>query len=328
MLNNVALYRVDGNYELPVTSLSLSIDADSWTWSFNAQLPAKALSMLEPGASNDPVVLRAQINGHEYLLICGPIKSDRSFGAAKINISGRGKSAVLDAPHSRVQTFSNPSLRTAQQLMNDVLTINGVSIGWEIDWRIQDWLVPGGTFVHSGTYMSAVKSIAMAAGAYIQPDPTRQVLRVLPRYASAPWASAPVPDIELPSSVITKEGVEWQDKFQYNAVFVSGTTENGVLGHVVRAGSAGALAAQMVTDPLITHIDAARQRGLSVLADTGRIATYTLSLPVLPETGVIEPGKVVRYIDGGKTVQGVVRSVAIQAQFPQLRQTIGVETHG
>jgi hypothetical protein len=43
-------------------------------------------------------------------------------------------------------------------------------------------------------------------------------------------------------------------------------------------------------DALITEATVARQRGLAVLSDTGRQIEVSLNLPVLPDTGIIEPG--------------------------------------
>ena len=83
----------------------------------------------------------------------------------------------------------------------------------------------------------------------------------------------------------------------------------------------------MVVDPLITHAVAARQRGLAVLGDTGRQAMVTLRLPVLPETGVIEPGAFVKNRDGTLTRLGLVRSTSVQAGLPEAWQTLGVEAH-
>ena len=83
----------------------------------------------------------------------------------------------------------------------------------------------------------------------------------------------------------------------------------------------------MVVDPLITEAVAARQRGIAVLADTGRQIEVTLRLPVLPETGVIEPGVFVEYQDGGVSRLGLVRSTSVQAGLPEVWQTLGVETH-
>jgi hypothetical protein len=83
----------------------------------------------------------------------------------------------------------------------------------------------------------------------------------------------------------------------------------------------------MVTDALITHADAARQRGLAVLSDTGTQAHISLRLPVLDETGVIPPGALVRYVDGATTHLGLVRGTSLEWGAPKLRQTLTVETH-
>jgi hypothetical protein len=52
---------------------------------------------------------------------------------------------------------------------------------------------------------------------------------------------------------------------------------------------------------------------MPVLADVGRQAMVSLRLPVLPETGIIVPGKFVRYVDGGTTRLGLTRSVLWRA---------------
>lgn len=328
VINDIVLRRVSNNLALPALSLSLSIDADSWTWGFSATLPAAALDDVMPDA-NAPVELEAIINGNSYRVIAESVARERAFGRAQIRVSGRGRNAVLAAPYAPVLSFANSSQRTAQQLMADVLTINGVPLGWDIDWTPEDWLVPSGAFVQQGTYMEALNSIASAAGAYIQPHPTAQTLRVLLRYPVAPWAwNTATPDLEVPAAVMTRESIEWIDKPEYNRVFLTGTSQ-GVLAQVTRTGSAGELVAPLITDPLITESAAARQRGIAVLADTGRQATVRLSLPVLPETGVITPGKLVRYVDGSTTRLGLVRAVGVEAAGAgaDLRQTVTLETH-
>jgi hypothetical protein len=325
VLNNVTLRRVVGDIQLPALSLSLSIDVDSWTWGFNASLPASSLVDVMP--DDGPVELEASINGTLYRLLAEKLSRERTFNQATIRVSGRGKSALLAGPYSPILTFANDEARTAQQLLDDVLTFNGVPIGWDIDWQIDNWLVPTGAFNVRGTYIDGLTAVVGAAGAYLQPHPTAQTLRVLPRYILAPWDWGLItPDFVLPSSLATQEGIEWVEKPEYNRVFVSGTSQ-GVLGQVTRTGTAGDLVAPMVTDALITQAAAARQRGLSVLADTGQQAQVRLRLPVLPETGVIEPGKFVRYEDGGDTWFGVVRSTSLDASLPELWQTIQLETH-
>jgi len=327
VVNDVRLRRVAGNIDIPTLSLGLKIDADSWTWGFDATVPAEALGDLEPDASGIPVELEVTINGTAYRVLAERLSRERAFGEASVKVTGRGKGAVLDAPYAPTKNFSNTANRTAQQLMADALQVNGVPIGWSVDWGITDWLVPAGVWSHQGTYISALNAIAEAAGAYLQPHRTAQTIRVLPRYPAPPWEwGSVVPGFVLPSAATARESLEWKDAARYNGVYVSGVSA-GVLGWVKRTGTAGDELAPMVVDPLITEAVAARQRGIAVLADTGRQIQVTLRLPVLPETGVIEPGVFVEYQDGGVSRLGLVRSTSVQAGLPEVWQTLGVESH-
>lgn len=324
MVTNVtSLTRVDGGALVPCYGMSLSLDVDSWAWGFSATLPATALDLIEPSVLGEPVELEAMINGIAFRLIAEGIGRERVFGNAGLRVTGRGKTAVLDAPFSPVVTFSEVNALTSQQLLDQAMPF-----GWSVDWGLTPWLVPGGVWSHQGTPASAAVAIALAGGGYVQPHASASSISVLPLYPSMPWTWAGVsPDIELPAAVTTREAIEWVDRPRYNGVYVTGTTVGGVLRLVKRAGTAGDILAPMVSDPLTTHSNAARQRGTAVLANTGRKAMLTLKLPVLPETGVIRPGKFVRYVDGATVRVGLVRSVTVDTAWPEVWQTIGVETH-
>lgn len=328
VLNTITLVRANDGAPLSALSLSLNIDADSWTWGWDASIPGAELALVEPAPGGDPVEVLATVNGQQFRLLAERIARDRRFAQSRIRISGRGRAAMLADPHSPIVTRSNGQARTMQQLLADALTINNVGIGWAVDWQAADWLVPAGLYSHTGSYIAHAQRLAEASGAYVQADPLLDTLRILPRYPLLPWEwSAATPDITLPSAPVVREAIEWQDKAAYNRVFVSGTESGGVLGQVTRAGTAGDVVAPMITDPLITHADAARARGRPILADTGRQARITLELPILPETGIITPGKLVQYTDAGTTRRGLVRSTAVTAQLPTARQTIELETH-
>lgn len=327
VVNDVRLIRVDGNIDLPVLGLTLSLDADSWAYGFSASLPASALSQIEPAALGDPVELEAQINGQAFRLLAENIARDREFPRARVSLSGRGISAHLGEPYSPTISYLQSAQLTAQQLMADVLTVNGQSIGWTIDWQITDWLVPAGVFAAQGSYIEAANRIAAAAGAYIQPHATAQSLRVLARYPVAPWDwTSAAPDLELPSDAVQRESIQWQERPAINSVHVSGTSA-GVLAQVRRLGTAGDIAAPMIVDALITAADAARQRGAVELYRAGRSALVSLSLPVLPQSGIIHPGQLVRYVDNGVPRYGLTRGVSVNAGRPGLRQTVEIEAH-
>jgi len=108
---------------------------------------------------------------------------------------------------------------------------------------------------------------------------------------------------------------------------VSGVS-SGVIGHVVRDGTAGDLVAPSRNNPLITHSIAAREAGKAILGDTGRMAMVTLSLPVLTEVGVIYPGTLVKYVDGATVMLGISRSLSMSSgKMEELTQTIEIEVH-
>jgi hypothetical protein len=325
--NNTSLRKVTGNISLPCFSATIGIDYQSWAWNLSANLPANLLSILQPATPGDPVEIEATVNGIVFRFLIDKISRSRSFGDAAISITARSLTAELDAPISAEMSFTNASARTAQQLMGDVLTQNSVPIGWTVNFTLGDWSIPAGVWNHQGARISALNAIAAAAGGYIQPDPALRTINVLPKYPLLPrdWNTI-TPDYQLPTSVVVTEGIEWRNVAPYNRVFVSGIS-TGVLAQATIDGTAGDLAAPMVTDALITTSFAARQRATSVLGATGPMADVTLSLPVLPLTGIIMPGKFVLYMDGTTPRLGIARSTSIQINSPEVIQSITLETH-
>ena len=324
VINEIHLLRVSDNAVIPARSMSIQIEDGSTMWRFSASVPASALALVQPTAGV-PVELEATVNGYAWRMLVTGLGRDRQFGSGWLRVEGRGLTATLAAPFAASRSIVVDEARTAAQLADLVLTDNGVPIGWTVDWGITDWLVPG--WVFNGTYIDGLSAIASAAGAYLLPDPVLQEIKVLPSYPVPPWEWGDVtPDVELPVSVVTREGIEWSDRPGYNGVYVMGTTA-GVQALVKRTGTAADVQAQPVVDALITHADAARQRGTAILSDTGRRADVSLRLPVLEETGVVGRGNFVRYVDGSDSLLGIVRSVQIEATHGAAWQIIGVETH-
>lgn len=328
VLNQIVLTRLDTGVELPALAFTMSLDFQSWTWNWTASLHKDAAAHLGRDTDGDPAQFLASINSVPFKLRLERTSRDRSFlPQERWSVSGRGLAAVLAEPWAKSMSFGNPTQTlTARQLAIEALKINGVSIGWDIDWQLEDWQVPTGAWALQGSYIDAINDIAAAAGGYVQPHNTHQVLRILPKYPQAPWHwSDVVPDFEIPGAAAEVEGTEFLDKPEYNRVFVGGMSA-GVFGPITRAGTAGDLIASQVTHALVTDSIAQRQRGLAELADTGRQALVTLSMQVLPETGVIVPGQFVRY-RGHETVQGIVRSTSVSWAAPKLRQSMEIETH-
>lgn len=319
VVNEVLLARVDDNSPIHATALSVNFDCDSWLPTFSATIPESARDAVMPDPS--PVEVYAYINGAEFRFFVEKVSRTRQFGQNAVAISGRGVACELDAPFAVASQHTNGSSMTAQQLIDAALT----PTGYTQTWNITDWLVPAGTFSLFGTPAEVAGAVAEASGSVLQADWLERDLRMLPRYPVKPWDwAAATPDIIIPGAVVQTESVEWVEKPDYNVVYVSGTTA-GVIGQVKITGTAGDKPAPMFTHPLITHNDAARQKGIATLSDTGRKTMMQLSLPVLPESGVIDVCKLIEFNDGTTTRRGIVRANSVSVNMPTVRQTLTIE---
>ena len=245
VLNQIVLTRLDTGVELPALAFNMSLDFQSWTWNWSASLHKDAAMHLRRDADGEPAQFLANVNGVAFKLRLERTSRDRGFlPQERWSVSGRGLAAVLAEPWAKSMSFGNPmQTLTAQQLAIEAFKINGVSIGWGIDWQLEDWQVPAGAWALQGSYIDAINDIAAAAGGYVQPHNTEQVLRILPKYPTAPWVWGDVvPDFEIPAAVAEVEGTEFLDKPPYNRVFVGGMSA-GIFGPITRAGAAGDLIA-------------------------------------------------------------------------------------
>lgn len=331
VINSIEVRRADdlAGDPLPSETFQMQLDRQSWTWTFSASFHASARDAVAPGPGGQPVELEVRVNGQPFRLQAERIGRSKRFPEHMITASGRGLAAVLDAPHASVQTFSQAMDRTAQQLMNEVLTVNGVGFGWSVDWQITDWLVPGGIWMHQGTWISALADIAGSVGAYLQPHDTAPVLRVLPAWPEPWWRwDTLAPGIELPEGTAEVDETEVVDLPGYDRIFVGGEA-GGIQADLTRSGMPGTMLKQpMAVHPLITELAAAKQRATAELAESGRMLKHKMTLPVLPTTGVIKPGTVLRYVDDAQALRlGIVRSTAITQQFPVITQSLEIDSH-
>lgn len=335
VINSATLTRVSNNLRLPLKDISISGDFESAHWTWSATLPLRALADLEPDVPGEYVELEARLNDMPWRLLVEKRSEAERFDKTSLRVSGRGVSALLSAPGAASAPHNNLlSDQTAQQLAAAALTINGVSNGWTLDWQGVDWLLPAGVWAHTGTPMEAVVRLAEAGGAYVLAAPAAQSLAIMARYPAAPWEWASLaPGVVLPAAATLERGSEEIVRPGYNIVFVCGRDINA---RVKRIGSAGDRPAQMIVDPLTAHADAARQRGLAVLAEANSHRMERLETGILPGYGVIQIGTVLDWVRGQTTRRGIVRELAVAASLPggtskdpvRVRQTLGVEIHG
>lgn len=310
---SIAMKRLSDNAPIGVLRASVSIDLESWAWTLRAELMSDAdLALVAPvGSTLRDVEL--SINGHIWRFTVESQSRGRRFGKSTFSISGRSRSASLAMPYAEPQTYTETSIKTAQQLATDALAFTG----WTLDWQIPDWLVAADSLsVSEKTPIEIVNLIAAAAGAVVQTDPSASVLHVMSRYPLSPWAWAgSTPDVALPPHVIKSLDSDWQPGPPFNRIFVSGE-HAGVNLDLTRHGTAGDKVAPMVVDRLLTEVTANRERGRVELAKSGKKSVETMDLPLAAppdEPALIMPGSLIEVDDELATWRGQVLSVAIDA---------------
>ena len=314
VLNNAMLCRLPDRKPVEVLNMQLSSGIDSWCWDFRATLGSAADLALLKSETGDPVPVEAEINGWKWIVMIEDSSGGRQFPKGSVTVTGRSRSAWLAAPYAPVKTYTETQERLARQLAEAELEYTG----WEFDWKIEDWLVPGNVWsVANQTAMDSILKIVRAAGGEIQTHRTDMSLKAVSRFPFSPWNWAnETPVIQLHESVIITLGWQNDRRAGYNGIYVSGSTAGGVTVFVSRDGTAGDRQAQMIVDPLITAVEAGRERGRVELAKSGYWSRQSLSLPLmagLELPGLMECGDLIEVQEGTNFWRGQVASVTVTA---------------
>jgi hypothetical protein len=315
---------------LHVDALRIGLDDGSalWTLSASARDPA-VFDTLTTG--EQPASVRVTIDGLEWCFVVETVQRPRSHGKRTVAFGGRSVAAAADKPYQFEQRYIADAPTTAAQLVSGALLSAGVTL----EWKLADWLIPAGALSLVGTPMDVARAVAAAVGATVTAHRSEPTVTIESRYPQLPneWAYA-VPDVQVHSHAVRDDNFERADQPAYTGVFVAGQ-QAGALAYVRLDGTSGADQAPLVTDPLLTDVDALRERGRAVLGAGGKQARVTRSLPVrvgAGEPGVLARGALARWLDqtgaGGIAIwHGMVRAVSVEAALPVVRQSVTVERH-
>ncbi|MBS3953614.1 MAG: hypothetical protein KGZ88_11760 [Methylomicrobium sp.] len=313
---------------VPMSSVSLSLDADAYTWQFRGQLADKAaLSLVQQPPNGDPVQLIVNVNGAQWYVIVERIEHSRQFASHSITLSGRGLSALLGQPYEQPSSATQASELTVQQIAELQLPL-----GWSLNWQCPTWIVANGAFTFSGqTPIQVLSSIARDIGAMLVPSQTGQSLTMMPRYPVLPWQfSLSAPDLIIPEAAIIALTQRPVVPYQANGVYVHGGEIGGVIGWCRLNSTDGARLAQTVSNSLITDVVAARALGERILA--GHYTQPAIQSITLPFDGdefpLAQVGWLIQATIDSAQVRGIINAVSIDATLGTVRQTlqIGEET--
>ena len=305
-------------------TMSLSCDDGSLCWTLSA---SGARDLFQRFTTGETPVLDVVIDGFTWRFIVEGVRRERTFPAGGVSITGRSPTIVAGEPYQFPQNWVNDGPATAQQLAAQAQVFTGL----DIDWQLEDWLVPNRVFSMTGAPLAVVQRVAESVGAVSRADRVESRISLLPRYRALPneWREE-VPEVEIHIDASMTDSWERSDKPAYTGVYVSGQAE-GAIAKVYLAGTTGDQLAPMITDALLTENAALRQRGESFLGQGGPQATIRMTLPFL--TGGTYPGPIelnwlARIVEPGPLVYyGVVRAVSIDVQFGAVTQSITIEHH-
>jgi hypothetical protein len=308
---------------LDVSDIQLSLDADSWAWTFSCKLLNAQQLPLVTKTDGTAVEIIITINGYAFNLLVEKVTRNRTFAKNSISLSGRSLTALLTQPYVQPISATQSDLMTVQQLVELELPT-----GWTANWLASVWNVPAGAFSYTAkTPIQVIAGIAADIGAIVIPSRHSKSLTIMPRYSVLPWNfELETPDLIIPDAAIESLTYRNVVPSQSNAVYVHGSDIGGVLARCRLTGTAGDKLSQTVTNSLMTDVIGCRALGERILAaQAEQPAIQSLAIPMNSnDMPLAKIGDLVKInIDGGQ-VRGVVNSISISADFGKVSQTITI----
>ncbi|WP_353627595.1 hypothetical protein ABNQ24_12620 [Ralstonia pseudosolanacearum] len=327
--NELDFVRLPGREQLHPLSVNVALDYKSWAWKVSATLPYAMLPLVDT-AQLGPVEAELTINGVKWAVLLKNYSERRAFGGSTLQVEGISRATYLAAPYARTRSLAIEAPATAQQIARAELQRVDLDTGYDLDWKLADWLVPANSWSYQDLApIGVISRIAEAAGGYVNAHPYENRLIVQPEYPEPPWNWGALQlDADLPVDLVKVIDHRFEETPAFNGVYVQGD-RNGILARVFRSGTAGDQLAPTVVDELITHVDAARSRGTAILGNTGKHSRITLEMPMLPEVGLLAPGAVVQLRDTAYW-RGIVRATDVSARWGRdhaltVAQTVEIE---
>lgn len=337
VLNSMSLKRVSNNTQIKVKAVEVSTDMDTWAWGFSAMCPKSELAAINP--ISGPVEVELELNGYVWRFLVEELTETRKFGDTSYRISGRSLTAQLDDPYMLKHSYVQTETLQSRQLVDAVLARPDVPTGFTVDWSLGNafptlgWEMPAGTYSYADkTPMQAIKELVEGVKGFVNSHPRNKQLKVRSRYPLMPWElAAATADVEIPHSVARMRGVQLRKSPEYNGVYMRGEA-TGKFGFVKRLGTAGETIPPLYVNKALSADDAIREAGKYFLSACGVRSYVDLGMPLLDNTGLITPGKLISVVDGGlgegETFRGFAQGLKISAAWDEtlsITQTVSIE---
>lgn len=336
--NLVTVKETVSNTPVMATNLSLSFNADSFSWALTMDvLGRSSLNLIRPDTGGQKMV-EVNINGHVWVFLVEKYRRNFKFAEEAYSITGSSRTQLLTEPYAPKISGSNVLDKTAHQLMDDLVTYTGFTINWSTTETgdVPDWTIPAGAFSYKDqTPMQLIIKIASSIGAITRPGMATDTITIVPRYFMPVWEwnTAVVHKI-LPAALITNLGGDWSPKPSYDCCYVSGVSFGvGVLA--TRTGKAGVIPAPDVFDDLMTDSTANTYRAKVEICKGGDQELVTVQLPLFGPAeagtpGLILPGHLCNVQETDVSWVGLCLDTTINASgvgASVVTQTVKLERH-
>ena len=334
IMNEGYLKRVSDGAPIEVKSLNLSIDRDSWCWSFSASLPFT--EEFKVNTDDDYVEVELGLNGFIWRFLIESNTSNQQFATTDIQVKGRSVTAMLAeeaGTRSYNQTIAASSVQLAQAELQRITLDSPFSLQWSLVDEL-GWNVPANAWSYAElTPIKAIQEIAEGAGGFVSSHMKDRTLLIQPRYAYAPWEWGDLtPNISIPFNLVLQRTREKDFKPEYNAVAVA-AEHQGIQAIVKREGTAGDKMAPTAVTPFINSEQPARSMARAELSKYGKKRMYQDTIPLHPDIGVILPSQIIGMQGRDlNTWNGHSYSTSISASWSgdtglKIRQTFTVERY-
>ncbi|WP_258955900.1 hypothetical protein [Shewanella woodyi] len=297
--------RVSDGMSVVLKSVSISQSRTQWTSSGNITFSSRIDA---ERAANE--LLRIEINGYDFYLLCESPTESKAFGQSSYSASGRGRLAELSAPYVKPINYVNAQARSFMGLMGDIIE----NMGWTLASEITDYNVPANAFSYAAkTPAEALNMMASSIGAMLNINDSTKMITVIPQWPTVPWDTEnAVADVILHDGVILAFSEKREIRTDANAVFVRGE-QQGVAVKVKRTGSAGDNFAGDIVDKLITDNQAARMRATTELANAGNKVQNSIRTKVMADLPPMRPGMLVGVRKGTEVFKSVCDAFTVSA---------------
>lgn len=306
---------------IDVSAIKLDLNNDSFAWQFSANLLKLSQVDLVKQTTATPVILVINIDGHEFKMLCEKTIEGRTFENRNVSLSGRSLSALLAEPYTLQKSKTIEKDLTVEQIAQQQL-----SPDFKIRWNTRTWKVPANTFSFAQkSPMQVITDIAANIGACVVPSPNAREIIMQSKYPVFPrdFATA-TPDLIIPADSILNVTYRNVTQTQANAVYIHGDN-GGILARVKLKGTAADKLSSTVNNTLITHLNAARSLGETILADNyEQPIIQSITMPLGGDYPLAEIGQLARIDIDGSHVYGIINSVSIDANLESVRQTIQI----